>query len=66
MEFTVFAYALLASFVVSSVKRNAQEARRGPKVLTLAAWGLMSFSAALFVLLAGLVVAVSLGVTTIG
>lgn len=60
-EFTLFAYSLLVSFVLTSVSRNQKLARSGPPVLTHVAWGLMSFSAALFVLLTAYAVAIALG-----
>ncbi|MFW2831477.1 hypothetical protein [Sphingomonas sp. ID0503] len=63
LQFALFTYAMVAIFVVQSVSRNAREARMGPTILTWTAYGLMSFSAALFVMLAGLVAAVGLGLT---
>ena len=60
-DFALFTYALIVTFVLTSVSRNQRLARNGPPVLTHVAWGLMSFSAALFVLLSGYAVAIVTG-----
>jgi hypothetical protein len=47
----VFAYGLLASFILSCLQRTHREQRRPTPTLAIAGWGLMSASFAMTVLL---------------
>lgn len=53
LQFAALFYGVLASFVVSSASRNKREKVENPPILTVFAWGLMSFSAATGALLLG-------------
>jgi hypothetical protein len=59
-EFAALTYGMLASFVMASINRNRREARANPPVLAAFGLVLMSFSAALAVLLIGYVGVTSL------
>ena len=53
LEFTTFAYTLLASFVLSSARRNQRLRRPHAARLVMAGWVLMSMSFALALMLLG-------------
>ncbi|NIJ08659.1 hypothetical protein FHS31_002280 [Sphingomonas vulcanisoli] len=53
LQFAALFYGMMASFVLSSATRNKREAVANPPILTIFAWGLLSFSAATAVLLLG-------------
>lgn len=61
VEFSVFFYALLTSFVIVSMQRNAREQRPNPQMMTMVGWGLFSLSSTLAVLLGALALALALG-----
>lgn len=60
-EFFVFLYAMLAMFVVMSMRRNQKEQRPSSTMLTMAGWGLFSLSTTLALLLGGVAVAITMG-----
>jgi multisubunit Na+/H+ antiporter MnhB subunit len=60
-EFFVFAYAMLAMFVIMSMQRNKREQRANPQMVTLVGWGLFSLSSTLAVLLGAVALALALG-----
>ncbi|NYT39682.1 hypothetical protein HZY97_02845 [Sphingomonas sp. R-74633] len=60
-EFFVFAYAMLAMFVIMSMQRNKREQRANPQVVTMVGWGLFSLSSTLAVLLGAVALALALG-----
>ena len=60
-EFFVFLYALLASFVIQSMRRNQRLQRPTGQMVTMVGWGLFSLSSTLAVLLAGFAIALTLG-----
>lgn len=61
-EFFVFVYALLTMFVITAVQRNRREQRPISQMMTMVGWGLFSLSSTLALLMAGLAVALALGV----
>ena len=61
VEFMVFCYALLASFVISAMARNHKLQRPSGQLMTAVGWGLFSLSSTLAVLLVGVAVALALG-----
>ncbi len=61
-EFFVFIYAMLAMFVVTSIRRNQQLQRPTPQMVTLVGWGLFSLSSTLAALLGAVALALALGV----
>ncbi len=61
-EFLVFIYALLASFVIVTIRRNQLQQRPTGQMVTLVGWGLFSLSSTLAVLLLGFAVALAMGV----
>ena len=60
-EFLVFAYALLASFVIMSMRRDQRLQRPTGNMITMVGWGLFSLSSTLAVLMMGLAVALAMG-----
>ena len=60
-EFLVFSYALLASFVIMSMRRNQRLQRPTGQMLTMVGWGLFSLSSTLAVLMMGVAVALAMG-----
>ncbi|MEP9357149.1 hypothetical protein [Sphingomonas sp. KR3-1] len=60
-EFLVFAYAMLAMFVILSMQRNKREQRANPQMVTMVGWGLFSLSSTLAVLLGAVALALALG-----
>lgn len=60
-EFLVFSYALLASFVIMSMRRNQRLQRPTGQMLTMVGWGLFSLSSTLAVLMMALAVALAMG-----
>ena len=50
-EFIVFAYAMLAMFVIQSMQRNKRAQRADSQMVTMVGWGLFSLSSTLAVLL---------------
>jgi hypothetical protein len=60
-EFFIFLYAMLAMFVVMSMRRNQQEQRQSSPMLTMAAWGLFSLSSTLALLFGGVALAIAMG-----
>ncbi len=60
-EFLVFAYAMLAMFVIQSMARNHREQRANSQVVTMVGWGLFSLSSTLAVLLGAVALALALG-----
>lgn len=60
-EFLVFVYALLASFVITSMRRNQRLQRPNGQVITMVGWGLFSLSSTLAVLLMGFAIAMAMG-----
>ena len=50
-EFIVFAYAMLAMFVIESMQRSKREQRASSQMVTMVGWGLFSLSSTLAVLL---------------
>lgn len=60
-EFLVFAYAMLAMFVIQSMARNHREERANSQVVTMVGWGLFSLSSTLAVLLGAVALALALG-----
>jgi hypothetical protein len=61
-EFLVFVYALLASFVIVTIRRNQLQQRPTGQVVTMVGWGLFSLSSTLAVLLAGFAIALAMGI----
>ncbi len=53
LEFTAFTYTLLASFVLSSARRNERARRPHAARLVMAGWVLLSMSFALALMLSG-------------
>ena len=62
VAFFIFLYAMLASFVLETMRRNARAQRPTAPVITMVGWGLFSLSSTLAVLLMALAVALALGV----
>lgn len=62
-EFGIFFYAMLTGFVLMSLQRNQRLQRPSPQMVTMVGWGLFSLSSTLAVLLAGLAVALAMGVS---
>lgn len=60
-EFLVFAYAMLAMFVILSMQRNKREQRADSQMVTMVGWGLFSLSSTLAVLLGAVALALALG-----
>jgi len=60
-EFSIFFYAMLTSFVIISMQRNARLQRPNPAMMTMVGWGLFSLSSTLAVLLGGLALALAMG-----
>ncbi|MEN3746322.1 hypothetical protein TPR58_04020 [Sphingomonas sp. HF-S3] len=60
-EFFLFMYAMTALFVLTSMRRNQQERRSSSPALVLAGWGLFSLSSTLALLMAGVAVAIAMG-----
>jgi len=60
-EFSIFFYAMLTSFVILSMQRNARLQRPNPEMMTMVGWGLFSLSSTLAVLLGGLALALAMG-----
>ncbi|NML04780.1 hypothetical protein [Sphingomonas sp. G-3-2-10] len=60
-EFLVFLYAMLAMFVVMSMRRNQKLQRPSSPMLTMAGWGLFSLSTTLALLLGGVALAIAMG-----
>lgn len=60
LEAVVFTYGMLASFVLSGATRNAKARRANPRMLQYVGYVLMSFSAALGILLLGYAAMMSL------
>jgi hypothetical protein len=60
-EFFVFSYALMASFVIMSMRRDQRMQRPSSQVVTMMGWGLFSLSSTLAVLLMGFAVALAMG-----
>lgn len=60
-EFLVFAYAMLAMFVIQAMARNHREQRTSSQMVTLVGWGLFSLSSTLTVLLGAVALALALG-----
>jgi hypothetical protein len=65
-EFLVFVYALLASFVIVSIRRNQLAQRPTAPMVTMVGWGLFSLSSTLAVLLMGFAVALAAGFNVAG
>lgn len=57
----VFLYAMLASFVLMAMQRNARAQRPNPQMVTLVGWGLFSLSSTLALLLGAVALALALG-----
>jgi hypothetical protein len=60
-EFFVFAYAMLAMFVLQSMQRNRRLERANPQMVTMVGWGLFSLSSTLAILLGAVALAMALG-----
>ncbi|MBA15377.1 MAG: hypothetical protein CMN73_03375 [Sphingomonas sp.] len=60
-EFFVFLYAMATGFVLLSLQRNQREQRPNSQMVTMMGWGLFSLSSTLAVLMAGLAVAIAMG-----
>ncbi|MDQ0250720.1 cytochrome bd-type quinol oxidase subunit 2 [Sphingomonas kyeonggiensis] len=60
-EFLVFAYAMLAMFVIQSMGRNQREQRANSQMVTMVGWGLFSLSSTLALLLGAVALALALG-----
>ncbi|MCP4614794.1 MAG: hypothetical protein GY844_00020 [Bradyrhizobium sp.] len=60
-EFIVFAYAMLAMFVIESMQRSKREQRASSQMVTMVGWGLFSLSSTLAVLLGAVALALALG-----
>ena len=60
-EFIVFAYAMLAMFVIQSMQRNKRAQRADSQMVTMVGWGLFSLSSTLAVLLGAVALALALG-----
>jgi hypothetical protein len=60
-EFFVFIYAMLASFVIMSMRRNQRLQRPNGQMMTMVGWGLFSLSSTLAVLMLAFAVALALG-----
>jgi cytochrome bd-type quinol oxidase subunit 2 len=60
-EFLVFAYAMLAMFVIQAMTRNHREQRANSQMVTMVGWGLFSLSSTLAVLLGAVALALALG-----
>lgn len=65
MEVAVLCYGMVASFVMASFSRNKREQQPNPAILNLFGWLLLSFSAAIAVMLIGWAGLSSSGLTTI-
>ena len=62
IEFTIFLYGLLSTFVLLSAEQNRRLARPNPAMVTAVGWGLFSMSSTLAVLLGGVALALALGI----
>lgn len=60
-EFFIFVYAMLAMFVLQSMRRNQRAQRTNPQMVTMVGWGLFSLSSTLAVLLGAVGLALALG-----
>jgi cytochrome bd-type quinol oxidase subunit 2 len=60
-EFFIFVYAMLAMFVIQSMRHNQRQQRPNPQMVTLVGWGLFSLSSTLAVLLAAVALALAIG-----
>ena len=60
-EFFIFIYAMLAMFVIQSMRTNQRQQRPNPQMVTLVGWGLFSLSSTLAVLLGAVALALALG-----
>ncbi|WP_109806766.1 hypothetical protein [Sphingosinithalassobacter portus] len=60
-EFFVFLYAMATGFVLVSLQRNQRQQRPNSQMVTMMGWGLFSLSSTLAVLMAGLAVAIAMG-----
>lgn len=60
-EFLVFAYAMLAMFVIQAMARNKREQRANSQMVTMVGWGLFSLSSTLAVLLGAVALALAMG-----
>lgn len=60
-EILVFCYALLAGFVITSMRRNHKLQRPNSQMITMVGWGLFSLSSTLALCLFGLAVALAMG-----
>ncbi len=60
-EFFVFLYAMATGFVLLSLQRNQREQRPNSQMVTMMGWGLFSLSSTLAVLMAGLAIAIAMG-----
>jgi hypothetical protein len=65
-EFFVFLYALLATFVILSIRRDQRLQRPSAHMVTMVGWGLFSLSSTLAVLLMAFAVALALGFNVAG
>jgi hypothetical protein len=54
-EVAALTYGMLATFIMSSFRRNRRDERRDPAVLVAFGWAMMAFSATVAVGLAGYV-----------
>jgi hypothetical protein len=60
-EFFIFVYAILAMFVIQSMRSNERLERPSPQMVTLVGWGLFSLSSTLAILLGAVALALALG-----
>lgn len=60
-EFFIFAYAMLAMFVIQAMGQNARAQRPNSQMMTMVGWGLFSLSSTLAVLLGAVALALALG-----
>ena len=60
-EFFIFIYAMLAMFVIQSMRANQRQQRPNPQMVTLVGWGLFSLSSTLAILLGAVALALALG-----
>lgn len=64
VQFGVFLYAILATFVSSAMNTNRRESRPSSTMMVATGWGLFSFSIATTVLLLALAAGIAMGLVS--
>ena len=60
-EFFIFIYAMLAMFVIQTMRRSEREQRPTHQMVTAVGWGLFSLSSTLALLLSAVAMALAMG-----